>query len=364
MRTGLSDAVTAGAESRRLAGARRAAGTLLVAVLALVAVPSQAAAHGPVAPVATSYLARIGQLPAGLDAKVVDGYVRMWLSVPATRTVVVLDYRGAPYVRFSRSGVQVNENSSMYYLNQTPVAATPPADLNAHTPPAWHQVSGGHSYEWHDGRLQALASVVLTPGTNYVGRWTIPLQVDGRRSAISGGLYHRDDPSIVWFWPIVVLLSCVLAAWRLRNVELDGRVARALAIASLIAIAAADVARELHGRPGVSPTQWVELVVVAAFVAWGLRHVLFGRPNYFSYFVISTVALWEGLNLLPTLLHGYVLLALPAFLARVTTVLCLGCGISILWPAFRLADHRRDRLQEADDELDRDDFDADYALET
>jgi hypothetical protein len=353
----------AGKESRRGAGARRAAGTLLVAVLALVSAPGQAAAHGPVAPVATSYLARIGQVPAGLDAKVVDGYVRMWLSVPAAETVVVLDYRGAPYLRFDGRGVEVNENSSMYYLNQTPVAATPPADLNAHTPPDWHKVTGGHSYEWHDGRLQALASIALAPGATYVGRWTIPLLVDGRRSVISGGLYHRGDPSIVWFWPIVVLLSCVLAAWRLRNVELDGRVARMLAIASLIAIAAADIARELHGRPGVSPTQWVELVVVGAFVAWGLRHVLFGRPNYFSYFVISTVALWEGLNLLPTLLHPYVLVALPAFLARVTTVLCLGCGISILWPAFRLADHRKDRALQTDDELAPDDLDADLAYE-
>ena len=64
--------------------------------------------------------------------------------------------------------------------------------------------------------------------------------------------------------------------------------------------------------------------------------------------MISSVALWEGLNLLPTLLHGYVLLALPAFLARATTVLCLGCGISILWPSFRLADGRQDRLQNTD----------------
>ena len=40
-------------------------------------------------------------------------------------TVVVLDYRGAPYLRFSRSGVDVNQASSMYYLNQTP-AETPP----------------------------------------------------------------------------------------------------------------------------------------------------------------------------------------------------------------------------------------------
>jgi hypothetical protein len=356
--------VAARAESRWRRRARGAACAVLVALLGLVAVPAEAIAHGPVAPVATSYLARVREVPANVQAKVVDGYVRMWLSVPATETVVVLDYRGAPYLRFSGAGVQVNENSSMYYLNQTPTAATPPADLNAQTPPDWHQVSGGHSYEWHDGRLQALASVALAPGTTYVGRWSIPLLVDGRRSSISGGLWHAGGPSIVWFWPIVVLLSCVLAAWRLGNVELDGRIARVLAMASLIAIGAADVARELHGRPGVSPTQWVELLIVAAFVTWGVRHVLFGRPNYFSYFVISTIALWEGLNLLPTLLKGYVLVALPAFPARTITVLCLACGISTLWPAFRLSDHRSDRLANMDGDADPDELDLDSLLQT
>ena len=76
------------------------------------------------------------QLPAGLEAKVVDGDLRMWLRVPAKQTVVILDYRGAPYLRFSRSGVDVNHNSSMYYLNQVPVQLVP-SDLSATTPPNW-----------------------------------------------------------------------------------------------------------------------------------------------------------------------------------------------------------------------------------
>jgi hypothetical protein len=314
-------------------------------------------------PVATSYLARVGHVPAGLDAKVVDGYVRMWLRVPATETVVVLDYRGAPYLRFSRTGVQVNENSSMYYLNQTPPAATPPGDLNARRPPAWRQASGGHAYEWHDGRLQALASVALVPGTTYIGQWHIPLLVNGRLSSLSGGLWHADDPSILWFWPIIVLILCVLAAWRLQSLELDARIARGLAVASLIAIAAAGLARELHGRPGVSPTQWVELCIIAAFVAWGARHVVFGDPGYFGYLLIGLFTLWEGVNLLPTLLHGYVLVALPAFLARVTAVVCLGCGVSIFWPAFRLAGSRLDRRGSTVEHSDADELETSYQYE-
>ncbi len=79
-----------------------------------------AAAHGPVAPIASSYLARVGSVPAGVEAKVVDGDQRMWLQVRRGLTLTVLDYRGAPYLRFSSSGVEVNENSAMYYLNQTP----------------------------------------------------------------------------------------------------------------------------------------------------------------------------------------------------------------------------------------------------
>ena len=40
--------------------------------------------------------------------------------------MVVLDYQGAPYLRFTPGGVEVNTASAMYYLNQVP-AQTPPA---------------------------------------------------------------------------------------------------------------------------------------------------------------------------------------------------------------------------------------------
>ena len=98
-------------------------------------------------PVASSYFAKPLEVPAGLEAKVVDGDLRMWLSVRADETVVVLDYRGASYLRFSPGGVAVNYNSSMYYLNQTPFAQTPPGNLTASAPPSWHVVSSRHSYE-------------------------------------------------------------------------------------------------------------------------------------------------------------------------------------------------------------------------
>ena len=297
-----------------------------------------AEAHGPVAPIATTYLARVARLPAGLQALVIDGDQRLWLRASPSEMVVVLDYRGAPYLRFSRSGVDVNQNSAMYYLNQTPIAETPPSNLSTTTPPDWQRVSGAHDYGWHDGRLHALATVALSPGASYVGRWRIPVLVDGRLGSISGGLWHADAPSIVWFWPIVVLLACVLAARRVRRNALDALVARVLAMAALIAIAIAGVGRELHGRPSVSASQLATFAVIVAFVAWGLRRALLKRLGYFWLFAVSFVAIWEGVELIPTLVNGFVLAAMPAFMARTAAVICLGSGAGLLLLAYRLAE--------------------------
>jgi hypothetical protein len=314
----------------------------VLAVLVLVAVtaalPASAEAHGPIAPAASSYFAKVLELPAGLHAKVIDGDLRMWLQVPREQTVIVLDYRGAPYVRFSPAGVDVNHNSSMYYLNQTPVALTPPANLTGSTPPSWHRVSGGHSYEWHDGRLHALAAVALPPGVSFVGRWRIPVLIAGQLSSISGGLWHADSPSIVWFWPIVVLLACVLAAWRLRRHALDRTVARVLALTALVSVTIAGLGLQLHGRPTITAFQFVELAAILAFVGWGFSRALFRQPGYFTCFLIGVAALWAGGEMITTLLYGFVLIPLPAFLARTATIVCLGTGAGLLLLVFRLAD--------------------------
>jgi hypothetical protein len=324
-------------------------------LLALGVFPATAQAHGPVAPVASAYLAKIHQVPPGIDAKVVDGDLRMWMRVPANQTVVVIDYRGAPYLRFSPSGVWVNENSSMYYLNQTPVPETPPTNLTASTPRHWHHVGGGHSYEWHDGRLHALAAVALAPGASYVGRWNLPLRIDGRLESITGGLWHAGDPSIVWFWPIIVMVACVLAAWRVRRRRLDVFVARALANIALVGVTIAGLGVELHGRPTITILQLVELALILAFVGWGASRATLRQPGYFTCFLIGVAAVWAGGVLVTTLVYGYVLIPLPAFLARAVTVLNLGAGAALLLLVFRLADlsDRRSGRSQAADAIDR-----------
>jgi hypothetical protein len=307
------------------------------AIAALGIVPAAAQAHGPVAPIASSYQARVDRAPPGLDARVVDGDQRMWLRVAHGKTVVVLDYRGAPYVRFTRSGVDVNHNSALYYLNQTPVAQVPPPNLTRGTRPDWHRVSGADEYSWHDGRLHALATVARSPGEQFVGRWSIPVVVNGRMSSVSGGLWHADDPSIVWLWPIAVLLACVLAAWRVHRAQLDELVARLLAFAALAGITVGGVARQLHGRPTVGTFLLIGLVLILAFVVWALGRLLFRRPGYFYFLVVAVAALWQGAELFPTLRSGFVLAAVPAPMARIAAVVCLGAGAGLLVLVFRLS---------------------------
>src|SRR6202000_2245560 len=111
--------------------------------------------------------------------------------------------------------------------------------------------------------------------------------------AIQGGLYYAPSPSIVWFWPILVALACVLAARRLRRPELAERGARGLVAAAL---------------------------VLAAWAAWRLVR---RRHGWFTFFIVAAVAIWEGASLIAVLLDGYVLLALPPILARVAVTACL-----------------------------------------
>ncbi len=178
----------------------------------------------------------------------------------------------------------------------------------------------------------------LLPGTTYVGRWSIPVRVDGRSAVIAGGLTYAPDPSIVWFWPIVVAVACVFAGLLVRRRELDLWIARGLGFASLAGFTVAAIGEQLHGRPNVSVGQLVVLALMVAFVIWALRGLVLGRHGWFAFFLIALAALFEGATLAGVLVHGFVLIALPPFVARFAVVVCLAAGAALLPLIFRLAE--------------------------
>ncbi len=300
-----------------------------------LATPVSALADGPVDPIATNFAARVSHVPAGVQAKVIDGYLQLWLKVDPSESVQVLDQLGAPWLKFNRNGVYVNHNSLLFYISQTPVEAIPPAKITARTPPHWVKVSSGHQWKWRDGRLQAFARQTLTPGQRYAGPWSIALSVNGRTTHVSGGLYFQPHPSVVWFWPVVVILLCVLAAWRLRSDALDRRLVVGLTGSLLAALVVVAAARLLHGRPSVSPVQVAEFAVALLVILAGATLFARGRFPAALPLVVAAFALWAGLTFLPILTHQDLQLILPGWLTRAATVLLLGGGLSLVLVGMR-----------------------------
>jgi hypothetical protein len=297
-------------------------------VLALLT-PAAAQAHGPVDPSGSTYLARITHVPAGLDVKAIDGDLRLWLRAPPSLNVYVIDYRGAPYLHFDRAGVFVNENSPMYFLNQIP-PVTPSTDLGPSTPPDWQRVTGGHTYVWHDGRLHAGATQARLPGTRFAGDWSVPLRIDGATAAIRGGLYDAPPPSPVWFWPVAVVLGCVLAGVRLRRPELDLRLARISGGLALAGFVVASIGHQLHGRPGVSTGNMAALAVELAAAAAAAWWLYLRDPRWLLLAAIAALTLWQGVSQIAALEDGWVLLAVPAVVGRISVACCLAGGAGLI----------------------------------
>ena len=305
----------------------------MVAVIGAL-LPAVAQAHGPLNPAASSYLALVKATPAGVQVHVVDGDLRLWMHVTGPRQVTVLDYQGSPYVRFTSAGVEVNHNSAMYYLNQTP-SEIPPTTLSATTRPHWYKATSGDSYEWHDGRLHALATTLATPGARDLGAWTIPLRINGHRAQITGILDRAPAPSAGWWWPIAVVLLGLPAILRLGNRQLDRQIARILGWTALPAFVIASVAAGLHGRPGLAPSRLIELGVELAFAAWAALNLRRRHRELTLFFLIGFAALFRGVGAITVLWRGYVLLALPATICRIAVVTCLATAVGLLaivWP--------------------------------
>lgn len=292
--------------------------------------PAAAAAHvGRTVPVATDFVARIGSVPHGIEARVIDGDQSLWLRVALPQTVLVLGFSGEPYLRFTPTGVQANERSPTWFLNRARPGTIVPHP-SPHTVPLWKTVAHGRAYRWHEDRLHALAVAARTPGSQYAGTWTLPLRIDGRPAQIRGGLWHVDPPSLLWFWPAVVLLACLPAFLRLRRDRLTSALGTTLLLIAAAAVAVAGAGRLLYGRPDVSAAQEVELGLLAVVIAFVLRQLLRRRPAVGTGIVVGAGTLALGLSWIGTLLHGHVIAALPAAIERAAVVGCLGGGTSLL----------------------------------
>ena len=302
--------------------------TLCGTLAATLLFPATALAHGRNAPVATNFQAKVDHGPAGVEAKVVDGDRKLWLRVPSSSTLIVLGFQREPYIRFDPAGVELNLRSPTTYLNQPRLQyASRATSVSAR--PDWKRVTGAHAYSWHENRLHALERLVHGGKARVVGRWSVPVQLGGKVSVITGTLSYVPAPRR-WVWPVAVIAAAAVAL--AVAVRRRGTAEVVLSVVALAAALIARLGRELYGRP-VVPTVSLAVAALSCLVAVALFGGLLAARDERRQFVVLIIggfALYQGLTLVSVLTRGVVLAALPATVERAAVATALACAAATL----------------------------------
>jgi hypothetical protein len=175
--------------------------TLLVILVAALAIAAAAQAHGPPGG-GVGYESSISGLKPrvlGVLVNVLGGDDRLQLVNYSGKTIVVLGYEGEPFLRFTSNGVYENVRSPATYLSRErdPDEARVPASADAKASPVWRKATRGSTFGWHDHRIRWTGSdlppaVERAPSEiHLIFRWRVPALADGKRFAIEGFLGYR-----------------------------------------------------------------------------------------------------------------------------------------------------------------------------
>jgi hypothetical protein len=292
-----------------------------IVIGAFLALPGTAAAHSGAPTVALDFRLRIS--PAthalrGVRPAIVDGDRGLRLDVDPRDTLVVLGDLQEPMVRFDSRGVWVDRRSPT-------AAGAKLIRASSGRGPSWSLASHGHELRWHDHRLAP--PVDLRSGA--VARWSIPIELDGRRTAIAGTVVRVSRPS-PWPWLLgAVALAAVatVTAWRLPGTRAGLLVALGglAALGALAASASFATADEISGAG-----EWIEVGVVAALLVLGVLSLLrrWSSLRIWAAAGIGVVAATFSVGSLGVFAHGYVISTLPAAAARLAVLLAVVAGMA------------------------------------
>lgn len=119
-------------------------------------------------------------------------------------TIVILGYRGEPFLRLSPHLVEVNQLSGT--AAQTGLIPVAPAPGNP-AEPKWARSSDENSVAWTDARIAPPAQSRAASES-----WKLPLIVDGQQVSVVG-TRDRIPPPSPWPWiAVLILLSAAVAA--------------------------------------------------------------------------------------------------------------------------------------------------------
>ncbi|MGB7795586.1 MAG: hypothetical protein WBL53_04880, partial [Pseudonocardiaceae bacterium] len=207
----------------------------------------------------TNYRTRVTAIRPVVPAVAVTvGLGGQWVRVTdrGAATIVILGYRGEPFLRLSRNRVQINQLSATAAQTGltfgTPVPGHPVAGTR------WVHVSDGDSVAWTDARVSPPPDSVPASGS-----WELRLVVDGQQVTALGTREWIPPPS-PWPWVavLVLLIAAVAAIGRRRNWHRPmAYVVAAVILAFVLHVLGTGFAPQQSG-PVVG---WFSVVLVAGF---------------------------------------------------------------------------------------------------
>jgi hypothetical protein len=303
---------------------------LIAAAMALAA-PATASAHTG-GTISTDFEARIGGLRpavAGIQARALEGDLKLQLTVSGRHVVVVLGLLGEPFLRFSPAGVQANAASPTAWNSGV---VTSSQAVPASRSPSWRKLTGGHTFAWHENRLRPRPIVAGGASPTRVAAWTIPLVVDGRHVRLTGWEWYAAGPPLgIWLAGVAILVGAAAVAARY-----GGRALQRVLAAGLLPVAvgtwlAGWIGILLFGRPsslviGVAVT-YAAATAVLVLAAVTATH---GNGRMATAGIVGGLAAVFTLPEVGAFTRGFVFSALPATLARSAAVVSFAGGIALL----------------------------------
>jgi hypothetical protein len=308
-------------------------------LLAVTATPAAADAPRP-----TNYQSTVTDvapvLPPGATVRVVGGDSLLELSLPKGHTATVADYPTSddadpvPYLRFDADGtvrrnalaVATTANQARYGTSST----VPDPDAA----PRWETVATDGRYAWHDHRIHWMSPkaprAVADDGQVDLGgddgTWSVPIQVDGRATVVTGELVLLSPPPVLaWAVLVVVAAAITLIAgirFGLRGASIVGIVASAGAL-----VAATATWHAVPADAGGSPVP--VLVAAVALVAALVGALAPARIRLIAVAATAAALLGWGVLRWTVLARAVLPTTLAPWLDRTATAVAIGAGLGL-----------------------------------
>ncbi len=138
-----------------------------------------------------------------IDVEIIGGDSFVQLTVQPGTEVIVVGYRGEPYLWFQPDGtVAENRNAPTTYQNVSRYGTDAPPGADPDAAPDWHEVASDHRWAWHDHRthwMQTTRPLGESPGDQILEA-VVPLVVNDADVTVTVASTWQPAPSSVPAW--------------------------------------------------------------------------------------------------------------------------------------------------------------------